>query len=109
MALGSIVFFLTASSRNPVREFFDDLSEADATEVLAAISNFAQEFPTVTTVTIKHLQGKLWEMKIARFRVLYGVGTDSLLIVHAFTKKSQKTPKNDLDLAAKRLAQMLEE
>ncbi len=47
-----------------------------------------------------------WEMKIGKFRVLYGVVPNTLLITHVFRKKSQKTPVQDLELGAKRLEEM---
>jgi phage-related protein len=40
------------------------------------------------------------------FRVLYVVSiTDAVYVLHAFHKKTQHTPKRDLDLAASRLRQ----
>jgi phage-related protein len=34
---------------------------------------------------------------------------DKVLVFHAFQKKTQKTPKKDIDLAKKRLKEMLDE
>ena len=81
----------------------------DSTDLIGAIRTFAAEFPDVVSVTIKHLDGKLWEMKVGGFRVLYGVANDSLLVVHVFAKKSRKTPKGDLDMGKKRLKFMTAE
>ena len=56
---------------------------------------------------VKHLQGKLWEMRakgkdgIARTIYMAAVG-QRLVILHAFIKKTQKTPKAALDTAARR-------
>ena len=72
MSLPGTEFFLTSSGRNPVMEFIDSLAAADAAALVAAIQAFAFEFPDVVTVSIKPLAGKLWEMKVRRFRILYG-------------------------------------
>lgn len=109
MSLATTVFFQAASGRSPVREFIESLGKDDSIAIASTIATFALEFPTVITVKIKHLQGKLWEMKVGGFRVLYGVVPDTLLIAHVFAKKTQKTPKQDLELGAKRLKTMMEE
>ena len=44
------------------------------------------------------------------YRVFYFTKVkDKILIIHAFKKKTQKTPKKDIDLAKKRLKEMLDE
>ena len=56
---------------------------------------------------VKHLQGKLWEMRltgrdgIARAIYVTAAGR-RVVVVHAFVKKSQKTPRAALDLAEQR-------
>lgn len=56
---------------------------------------------------VKHLQGKLWEMRVKGkdgiARAIYMAAVDQrLVILHAFIKKTQKTPKNALETATKR-------
>lgn len=44
------------------------------------------------------------------YRVIYILSIkDKILIPHAFTKKTQKTPKKEIDLSIKRLQEMLNE
>jgi phage-related protein len=56
---------------------------------------------------VKHLQDKLWEMRfggrdgIARAIYVTAVGR-RVIVVHAFVKKSQKTPRAALELAERR-------
>ena len=56
---------------------------------------------------VKHLQDKLWEMRfggrdgIARAIYITAVGRRSI-VVHAFVKKTQKTPRAALELAERR-------
>lgn len=56
---------------------------------------------------VKHLEGKLWEMRmkgrdgIARAIYLMAVG-ERVIVLHAFNKKTQKTPAHALDIARKR-------
>ncbi|MEA2728182.1 MAG: hypothetical protein QOF70_2657 [Acetobacteraceae bacterium] len=56
---------------------------------------------------IRHLQGKLWEMRlsgrdgIARAIYVTCVGR-RVVVVHAFVKKTQKTPRAAMELAVRR-------
>jgi len=44
---------------------------------------------------------------LGEWRVLYVANlTDAIYVLHAFQKKGQKTNKNDIDLARKRLRQI---
>jgi phage-related protein len=60
---------------------------------------------------IKHLDGKLWEMRIAGrdgiARAIYvTVSGQRVVIVRVFRKKTQKTPRRELELAFKRAEQV---
>lgn len=60
---------------------------------------------------VKHLEGKLWEIRamgadgIARALYITMTGR-RLVILHAFTKKTQKTPAAALDIARQRARQV---
>ncbi len=40
------------------------------------------------------------------YRTIYMATTDAVYVLHAFVKKTQKTRKQDIDLAAKRLKEL---
>lgn len=53
---------------------------------------------------IKHLEGNLWEMRLTGrdgiARALYVTASGKrIVVVRVFTKKSQKTPNHELDVA----------
>ncbi len=56
---------------------------------------------------VKHLEGKLWEMRmkgkdgIARAIYLTAKG-ERVVVLHAFVKKTQKTPPRALEIARER-------
>jgi len=59
--------------------------------------------------TVKHLEDKLWELRITGrdgiSRVIYVTLTGRRVVfLRAFVKKSQKTPASELSVARKRLA-----
>jgi phage-related protein len=56
---------------------------------------------------VKHLRGKLWEMRLSGRdgigRAIYVTATGRrVIVVHAFEKKTQKTPRTALELAEQR-------
>jgi phage-related protein len=60
---------------------------------------------------LKHLEDKLWEMRfsgrdgIARAIYVTAIGR-RVIVLHAFAKKTQKTPKAALELARRRAKEM---
>jgi len=60
---------------------------------------------------IRHLEGRLWEMRlkgkagIARAIYLTAVGR-RVVILRVFVKKTQKTPRREIDLALKRAGEV---
>lgn len=57
--------------------------------------------------TIKHLEDKLWELRLRGkdgiARAIYVTAVHRrVVIVRVFVKKTQKTPKNELELARRR-------
>ena len=61
---------------------------------------------------VKHLDGKLWEMRvtgrdgIARAIYVTAIGR-GVVIVRAFIKKTQQTPRSEVDLAQRRAKEVL--
>ena len=58
---------------------------------------------------VKHIEGKLWELRVkAREGIARGIYVTMagrrVIVLHAFTKKSQKLPAGALALARKRMA-----
>ena len=76
---------------------------------LVRISNLiaSKGLPQVREPYIKHLQGKLWEIRIKGrdgiARGIYVTATGRrVVIVRVFIKKNQKTPRTEINLALSR-------
>lgn len=56
---------------------------------------------------VKHLEGKLWELRlsgragIARALYVTAIG-QRVIVVRAFVKKTQKTPRSEIEIALRR-------
>jgi len=61
---------------------------------------------------VKHLEGKLWELRltgrdgIARALYVTAVGR-RVVVVRAFVKKTQKTPRSEVELALQRAKEII--
>lgn len=61
---------------------------------------------------VKHLEGKLWELRltgrdgIARALYVIAIG-QRVIVVRAFVKKTQKTPRAELELALRRAKEII--
>jgi phage-related protein len=99
-------FYQLASGREPVREWLKLLPDEDRKIVGEDIKDV--EFSWPIGMPLCRAMGKgLWEVRsdltggrIAR--VLFCIQEGRMVLLHAFIKKTQKTPDTDLDLAMKR-------
>lgn len=99
-------FYATAAGRKPVRAFLDELTDADAAAVAAAMVEVASEGLAVA----RHLRGDIYEVRAdgdrQAYRLLFaleGRHGQVLLALKAFSKRTQKTPPGKIDLAVERL------
>lgn len=101
-------FYTTRSGRSPVKDFVTDpkLPGADRDEIIAALKDVQVNGLEVA----RHLHGDLYEVRAegraTAYRVLFtaeGARSQVLLALSAFKKKTQKTPKAELELAQQRL------
>lgn len=99
-------FYQLASGREPVREWLKLLPEADRKIVGEDIKDVEFSWP-IGMPLCRALGKGLWEVRselsggrIAR--VIFCVHDGRMVLLHAFIKKTQKTPPAELELAQKR-------
>jgi phage-related protein len=102
-----IHYYETVHGRCPVAEYLDALDERDAVAVTQVIDLLEAFGVGLGPPHAKHLQGKLWELRAkgrVQHRVLYfATAGRRLILLHAFVKKTQQTPRRELDTAVARL------
>jgi phage-related protein len=102
-----VVFFKTEGGQEPVREWINTLPREEQRLIGKRILAVQYGWP-VGLPLVRKLEEDLWEVRVTLdkriARVLFTVREGVLmLLLHGFIKKSQKTSKEDLDLARKRL------
>ena len=100
----SVLFFQTARGDYPVKEFIEKQERTTITKVNLSIRLLIDYGPFLKPPDIKKLQNKLYELRIpgkSSVRIFYTVDKDKgeYYLLHAFIKKSQKTPAKELKVA----------
>ena len=100
------LFYTSVSGNKPVREWLLSLSKEDRKAIGEDIKTVEYGFPIGMPVC-RRLESKLYEVRsnistkrIAR--VIFTIEAPYMILLHGFVKKTQKTPKSDIDLALKR-------
>jgi phage-related protein len=102
-------FFATATGRCPVKEYLRGLSAREATGLLRAIGLLKECGTELAAPHARFLGDKLWELRVQgalQHRVLYfATSGRRLVLLHAFAKKTRRTPPTELAVARKRMAE----
>ena len=105
----TVVFFKTDAGNEPVRDELKALSTGDRKIVGEDVKTVEYGWPIGLPVC-RPLEKGVWEVRSnisskRIFRVLFGIDRGLMILLHAFVKKNQDTPKPDKDLAIDRWAQ----
>ena len=107
-----IRFFQTASGRVPVQEYLDTLATTNKDSyitVLTYIKMLAKQGSMLGFPYVRKMQGNVWELRPKSERVLYCcIEGNTIYLLHAFSKKSNKTPANELKTALQRYKQLIQ-
>jgi phage-related protein len=105
----SVRFFRTAGGQEPVREWLLELGEHDRRTVGRDIKTAQLGWP-VGMPLIRKLEPGLWEVRSnivpGTARVIFTVEGRTMVLLHAFTKKSRKTSAGDLTMVRRRLREL---
>lgn len=103
----NIVYYISSTGENPVKEFLESLQFRQKSKVFGIFENIKKYGLDSVISHIKKLTGTpLWEIRVLgqdNIRVIYLVPkSNTVLVLHGFIKKTQKTPQRELILALKR-------
>ena len=97
-----IDFFMSANGKSPVEEYLDGLDAKQAAKVLWTLSAIKATHPAPSVYLKKMVStDDLWEVRVIFagniFRLLGWMEvTDKLILAHGFTKKTEKTPLQEI-------------
>jgi phage-related protein len=108
----SVAFYRTAAGNELVRQWLKELKWEDRKVIGRDIKTAQYGWPLGMPL-IRKLEPDLWEVRshisqgIAR--IIFTVADGVMVLLHAFVKKTQKTPLGDLSTARQRLAELRKE
>jgi len=99
-------FYRSDSGREPVRQWLKSLQAQDRKIIGEDIKDVEFSWP-IGMPLVRSLGRELWEVRSSLphgriARVIFCVEKDCMVLLHGFLKKTQKTPKQEIDLALKR-------
>jgi phage-related protein len=101
----SVVFYAAESGSEPVRDWLRALSKEDRIRTGEDIRTVELGWPIGMPVC-RPLGGGIYEVRSSLkgriARVLFAIEGQDMVLLHGFIKKTQRTPKQELDLARKR-------
>jgi phage-related protein len=114
----NVEFYEDRNGKSPVSDYIDELDAAAMTDkssrirlgkILRYISLLEQYGTRAGLPASKHIEGDIWELRPLNDRFFYAYWKDNtFIILHHFTKKTQKTPRPEIEQAKRNLKDFLE-
>src|SRR5574341_469042 len=102
MAPWGVENYQDARGRVPVTDYLDTLQLKDRARVSRTIALLEDYGPALKMPHARHLQGKVWELRIDgrpnSYRILYAaVPGGEFGLVHGLEKETEKTPRREIE------------
>ena len=109
-----IIFYKTVNNKIPVEEFLDSLIDKQVEKILWVL-RLIKQLDRIPVEYFKKLENTddIWEVRASsgknKFRLLgFRYKSNFIVLTNGFRKKSQKTPKSEIELAENRKKDFLE-
>ena len=106
----NIVFYVDHRGKCPPREFIEELPVMDQAKIRNVL-RLLQEFGSNLSMPhAKQIKGKLWELRPGGVRLFYFAYIErQFVILHGYRKQSQKAPYCEIEIAMRRMQELLDE
>jgi phage-related protein len=105
------VFLETLQKKQPVRDFLLGRTREERKEIGSDIFKVQQGFPLGLPL-VEKMEQDLWEIRSILpdgiCRIFFTIREETIILLHAFVKKTKKTPKTELKTARDRLKKFKE-
>lgn len=103
-----IIFYTAERGDSPIDDFLDRLDKKSRAKIAAHISLLEEYGPDLKRPYADVVRGKIRELRIRhssnQYRILYFFQLrDQIVLVHAFSKKTQQLKERDIELAERRM------
>lgn len=98
-------FFRTSAGNEPVKDWLKSLAREERRVIGGAIQAVEFGWP-IGMPLCRHLENGIYEIRIGlekrSARILFCMDGNIMYLLHGFIKKTQKTPRSDIELAKAR-------
>jgi phage-related protein len=106
-----VAFWRSAAGREPVREWLRALSKSDRAVIGDDLRMLQFGWP-IGMPLVRKLAEHVWEVRSSlpsrrEARLLFSASERQIVVLSGFIKKSQKTPATEIELARRRLKELL--
>ena len=103
-----INYYHNSNNTSPVKEWLDELNAEAKAEIFKIFELMQKYGIDLGLPFVRHLDNKIYEVRAKDrsgiYRVLYFAHKEkTFVMLHGFMKKSQATPRNEIDIAIKRM------
>jgi phage-related protein len=111
--LYNLVLYTTERGDSPIDDFLDGLDKKSRAKVAAHLSLLEEQGPNLKRPYADIIRGKIRELRIHhssnQYRILYFFQVrDQIILLHAFSKKTQQLKEKDIELAERRMGDWME-
>lgn len=104
----NLIFYTTERGDSPVDDFLDTLDKKSRAKVAAHLSLLEEQGPNLKRPYADVVRGKIRELRIHQssnqYRILFFFQARyQIVLVHAFSKKTQQLKEKDIELAERRM------
>lgn len=102
-----IVYYVDEKGREPVRDYLSDLSNKERMKIDAYLKLLKEHQGYLDEPYARHIAGKVRELRVdfarSRHRIFYFTALGQrIILLHAFFKKTPKTPDREIEKALER-------
>ena len=105
--LKSVCFYVDGRGENPVKEFIENLPLKEQAKVKAYFDELKKQGHNLRRPMADYLGEGIYELRPRDNRIFYFFYLrESVVLLHAIRKKTDKIPQGDMDLCIKRKSQV---
>lgn len=110
-----VLFYVSPDGHSSVRDFIDELAadksknaRINLKKVLFYVQLLSESGFELRPPIIKKIDGEIWELRPLDNRILFFAWNGkTFVLLHHFVKKTQKTPRSEIDQAKRNMADFL--
>ena len=112
----NIEIYIDKNGNSEIKEYIENLknsnnkdSKIKFNKIIAYIRMLEQKGLSLGEPYIKHLEDNIWELRPLRNRILFAYyDNNKFILLNIFIKRTQKTPRREIDKAKKLFKKYLE-